>query len=290
MDVHVLFTGICTLVNPPTGPTAVEIPLLLFDRKTTNTNEAIPPHEAFLVVSTDYDIIDYSGRRYEIATYIDKRYRIIYLDNDELAVRNTTFGKVTAKEFDPGDPCQKGDSDNLYWLPRISRLLKFTPQEQPVAPAGRMALSGGHLYAYVMNTYQWEFKETASSAAYQTQALAQILDWQFRIGDALLIDFGPGRYVAVRSKDGSPIVVALGSAPDIKGAVMGTVTHDHVTTDPHFEVYYDRVGEDHKILLPFKKEGYECQDYDPPTWMPNWLLPRGKPIVGSVNCGPDQWP
>src|SRR5438105_4248807 len=58
-NVHVLITGICTLLhNRNAGPTAVEIPLLLHERRSTGTNEPIPPHEAFLVTSADYDIID----------------------------------------------------------------------------------------------------------------------------------------------------------------------------------------------------------------------------------------
>ena len=289
-NVHILFTGICTLLHDRNvGPTAVEIPLLLHERQSSGTNEPIPPHEAFLVLNAKYDIIDKSGREYAFASYDGELYRIIYLDDDKLRVRGLS-GRVRANEYDSADPCQYADYENLYWVPRISRLLGAKHREQPIPLAAKMTVADGRMLCYVASRYIWDFKEDAGGPAYVTQAIAQIVDWQFSMGSSVVIDFDEEgrRYMSVRSDD-APIVIAIGSAPDIVGAVSHTVQHDH-DTDPHFETYYDRVADDHKIYIPFKNKDNSCQIGAPPPWMPTWIWDPAPAIVGSVNCGPDQWP
>jgi hypothetical protein len=289
-NVHIIFTGICTLLhNRNAGPTEVDIPLLLHDRQSTGTKEPIPHHEAFLVLNAEYDVIDESKRQYTFASYDGQMYRIIYLDDDDLRIRGIA-GKVRGSESEVASPCQGTDYENLYWIPRLSRILRSTHPEQPIPLAARVRLAGGRMLAYVAGRYIWDFKETENDPPYHTQAIAQIVDWQFSMGGSLVIDFDPNgeRYLSVRSVSG-PIVIAIGSAPDIVGAVSRTVQHDH-DTDPHFETYYDRVADDHKIYIPFKNSDSSCPVYPLPPWMPKWLWDPAPAIVGSVNCGPDQWP
>jgi hypothetical protein len=294
-NVHILSTGLCTFLhNKSLGPTAVEIPLLLYDRYSSVTGDDIPPHEAFLVTSEDYDIIDKSGNPW-VTT--ENGYRIVYLGYlglDQMSVRGAQ-GRVRATEIDRQDNCPDGETANMYWVPRMSRVLKTYSPEQPIPLAARLQLAGGDIQAYVVDGYIWEFKEK-SGGAYHTQAIAQIVDWEFRMGGALMIDFGPpsdGRFISIRSAV-DPIVVVIGSAPDIAAVVTRKSTHRHYDSDPHFETYYDRVGGKPPIRIPFVKhdsEGKEvrCAVAAPPNFIPKWLL-AGAEIVGSVNCGPDQWP
>src|SRR5262249_39744159 len=140
----------------------------------TVTGDTIPAHEAFVVIDkVAGKIVDKTLR----PTAETSRYYIIYLANDQLSIAAPNVG-VLSQEDDRGNgDVDPEDIHNLYWVPRISRILGTEQAETPAALAARIFLRSGSLNAYVFNEYLQDFVTELGGAPLHEQAVAQAIDW-----------------------------------------------------------------------------------------------------------------
>lgn len=317
-NVSIFFTGLCTFRHdPPDGNgiarfTSVDIPRVDADRPAKLTaNATIPRHHSYLVFETANVTIASNPHGLAAEQDVSDRlqgYTIMALENGEdLSLATAAQAGVGAPYKAVDDPCPGAAPapDNLYWVPSLSHVSKYSGTFVAVPLFARIHLDGGSLAAYVVDGYDQIFKPSGV-----VQPIAQLVRWSFRVDSPenriTFVDAQKREFLSFTYKH-EPAVFVIGSSSDEDWRGRTWMHHQR---DYHFEAFYDTLATKSSATLSIPETTGACKAATLPAEAPVWLSKdayeqfkqtlKSKRVgaatdklllmVGGMDCGPDGQP
>ena len=294
-DAHIGVTGLSTLTHD-TKSVTIEMQEISAPMHTHEDGD-VPVHTPYLVVPDNAKISPLPfGIEHTQGFFLYQLAGDMEIDAGS--------GSPSWKDSAPSTRCWS-DPSNMISVPHIAVLdtscSSSTPQN-----AAKVKVSGGlDAKAYVKSTRLRDFGVKGKSPNVKDARIARLVDLAYK-SDRIVIKQG-GSPVLTLTRNGSAELFAVfvnASSADLHSALGGAVSTDAV--DHHFEAFYNRCKTAADKRPVPRPNTTTCPADTPPAWTTGTPFPppatlaktTGKSllspwdvfIVGSVDCGPDQWP
>jgi hypothetical protein len=318
--VTVMITGLVTLHDKLSGATPVPKDLLLMDA--TMPGGMLMPHKPIVMANNLYSPSPGPGQT--LKTIGNASY-VILRSLEHLTFAPASSDPLKYSDAPPAAICPTtAESESLYFLPRLSHVARKAdgsrPAETDLDPhhinpnsgdpiIGIMPITYGTLKANVGNKAVWAFKDDPmSSSATHVQLIADAVFWTFTIpGDTITLMSNGQSVLTLKASVLDRIQLIIANAPDPDGIAFlaGSPVGAYVRKQPvdeHFTLYYsfltDTTIPHYTRYKPVAIGACEADVFrtDQCALSDYLIVPRPSfcppppPLVGGLNCGPDNLP
>jgi len=292
-DAHIGVSGLVTLVHDPSSMT-IGMVKVESEQKTAH-GETIPRHTAYLAVADSAAMTPKPGFGVE---HYGKFY--LYQITGELEIQAGS-GSTNWDEKKPEKKCWS-DPNNMISVPHLKQTLSHECKNPPDNAATIKVIGGVTGRAYVKSEVLRDYRFNGDPPVARDTRVARLVDLAYKSDTIEIRQNGAVVLTVTRSGSNELYVVFVNAtSDDLHKALSGAASIE--VPDHHFKAYYngcDLVPDKRPIPWPSSDK---CPADDPPLWTQGTPFPPPRAsrktmsikawdvyLIGSVDCGPDQWP